>query len=154
MTDKEYLEKAIDLSKESVEVGGFPVGALVVLGGKIVADGLSNGKQLHDATSHAETEALRKASKKLSSRDLNGAIVYSSMEPCLMCFSACYWAKVKKVVYAIGKESLPKIHYEGLHNLEEINKVNNRQIEIVHLKELEAKAFEVINEWRTKISKK
>jgi tRNA(Arg) A34 adenosine deaminase TadA len=116
--------------------------------------GLSNGKQLHDATSHAETEALRKASKKLSSRDLNGAIVYSSMEPCLMCFSACYWAKVKKVVYAIGKESLPKIHYEGLHNLEEINKVNNRQIEIVHLKELEAKAFEVINEWRTKISKK
>ena len=73
--------------------------------------------------------------------------IYSSMEPCLMCFSACYWAKTKKVVYVVSKNNLSKQHYEGLHSLEEINLKNNKQIEIIYFKELEDEALKVIKDW-------
>lgn len=144
---QEFLRQAIELSKESVAQGGFPVGAIVVKDGKIIAQGLSNGKIKKDATSHAEIEAIRSASQKLNSRDLKGCEIYSSMEPCLMCFSASYWAKINKVVFAIGKDKLSKQHYEGLYNLEEINSKNNKRIDIVHLIDLEKEALAVVQNW-------
>lgn len=149
MTDKDFLQKAIKLSKKSVKQGGFPVGALVVVDGEVAGEGVSDGKNVKDATSHAEIDAIRKASQQLDKRDLNGAVVYSSMEPCLMCFSACYWARIDKVVYAIPKTSLPKEHYEGLHSLRSINQDNNKQIEIVYLKGLEDEAMSVVKNWET-----
>lgn len=145
--DKKFLQQAIELSKESVKQGGFPVGALIVKNGVVVSEGLSNGKNNKDATSHAEIEAIRQASKKLDSRDLFDCEIYSSMEPCLMCFSACYWAKIKKIVYAVSKRKLSKQHYEGLHSLEEINSKNNKQIEIIHVEELEDEALKIIKGW-------
>jgi tRNA(Arg) A34 adenosine deaminase TadA len=145
--DKDFSQQAIELSKESIKQGGFPVGAVVVKNGVVVSQGLSNGKNNKDATSHAEIEAIRNASQKLNTRDLFDCELYSSMEPCLMCFSASYWAKIKKIVYAVGKDKLSKQHYEGLHSLEEINLKNNRQIEIVHVKELESEGLSIIKEW-------
>jgi len=142
-----FLKKAIELSKESVEKGGFPVGAVVVKDNKIIGEGLSNGKNNKDATSHAEIEAIRDASRSLDSRDLFDCEIYSSMEPCLMCFSATYWAKIKRVVYAVGKDKLPKEHFEGTYDLREINLKNNKLIEIVHVKDLEKEALDVIRDW-------
>ena len=142
-----FLKEAIELSRESIKFGGFPVGAIVVKNNIIVGRGLSDGKRKYDATSHAEIEAIRAASKKLKTRDLIGCELYSSMEPCLMCFSAAYWAKIIKVVYALGKNRLSKQHYDGLHNLEKINSLNNRQIEIVHTKDLEDEALTVTQDW-------
>ncbi|MCF7834131.1 MAG: nucleoside deaminase [Candidatus Pacebacteria bacterium] len=142
-----FLQQAIELSKKSIEQGGFPVGALVVKDEVIISEGLSDGKNRKDATSHAEIEAIRNASIKLDTRDLKGCEVYSSMEPCLMCFSACYWAKITKIVYAVGKDKLSKQHYEGLHSIENINTENNRQIEIIHIKELENEALSLIQDW-------
>ena len=69
------------------------------------------------------------------------------MEPCLMCFSASYWAKVKKITYAIGKDKLLKQHYEGLYPLTEINLKNNRQIDIIHDKLLENEALSIVKDW-------
>lgn len=144
---EDFLQQAIELSQKSVKEGGFPVGAIIVKNGVVVSQGLSNGKNNKDATSHAEIEAIRNASQKLNTRDLFDCEIYSSMEPCLMCFSASYWAKIKKIVYAVGKDKLSKQHYEGLHSLEEINSKNNRKIEIVHIKELEDDALSIIKEW-------
>lgn len=144
---EKFLQQAIELSKKSVEQGGFPVGALIVKDGIIISQGLSNGKNNKDATSHAEIEAIRNASQKLDTRDLFDCELYSSMEPCLMCFSASYWAKIKKIIYAVGKDKLSKQHYEGLHSLEEINSKNNKQIEIIHIKELEDEALSIIKRW-------
>ena len=104
-------------------------------------------KKLLDATSHAEITAIRNASRKLKSLDLYGATVYSSMEPCIMCFAACYWAKVEKIVYAISKEKLSRQRYEGLHDIRQLNKSNNHQIEILYLNELEPKALKIVRAW-------
>jgi len=146
---EDFLQQAIELSKESIKQGGFPVGAIIVKDGVIIAEGLSNGKNNKDATSHAEIEAIRNASQKLDTRDLFDCEIYSSMEPCLMCFSASYWAKIKKIVYAVGKDKLSKQHYEGLHSLKDINSKNNRKIEIVHIKELEDGALSIVKEWES-----
>jgi tRNA(Arg) A34 adenosine deaminase TadA len=148
--DKDFLKETIRLSEQSVAAGGYPAGALVVFGDKIIGKGISDGKRLKDPTSHAEIAAIREASKALSKRDLKGAIIYSSMEPCLMCFSASYWAAVSKIVFACAKDKLSKQHYEGLHDLNSINRANNRMVELVQLKELENEALEVINDWENK----
>ena len=142
-----FLKQAVELSKESVKEGGFPVGAIIVKDGIIIAQGLSNGKNNKDATSHAEIEAIRNASRELNTRDLFDCELYSSMEPCLMCFSACYWAKIKKIIYAIGKDKLSKKHYEGLHSIKDINLINNKQMEIIQIKNLENEALNVIETW-------
>jgi tRNA(Arg) A34 adenosine deaminase TadA len=144
---EDFLKQAIELSQKSVKEGGFPVGAIIVKDGIVISQGLSNGKNNKDATSHAEIETIRNASKKLNTRDLFDCEIYSSMEPCLMCFSASYWAKIKKIIYAVGKDKLSKQHYEGLCSLEEINSKNNRKIEIVQIKELENDALSIIKEW-------
>jgi guanine deaminase len=149
--DKDFLKQSIELSKKSVEQGGFPVGAIIVKDGVVISQGLSNGKNNKDATSHAEIEVIRNASQKLNTRDLFDCEIFSSMEPCLMCFSAFYWAKIKKIVYAVGKDKLSKQHYEGLHSLEEINLKNNRKIEIVQIKELENDALSIIKEWENNL---
>jgi len=151
--EKDLLKKAIELSKESVKQGGFPVGAIIIKNGVVVSQGLSNGKNNKDATSHAEIEAIRNASQKLDTRDLIDCEIYSSMEPCLMCFSASYWAGIKKIVYAIGKDKLSKQHYEGRYSIEEINLKNNRQLEIVHIEELEDEALSIIKNWESSLRK-
>lgn len=151
-SDKEYLKRAIVLSKESILAGGFPVGALIIQDNKIVGEGISNGKQLKDATSHAEISAIRNASLKLNSRILKDATIYSSLEPCLMCFSASYWAGIKRIVYACSKKAVSKQHYEGIHDLNKLNENNNRKMEIIHLKELEDDALRIINDWEAKLT--
>lgn len=65
MSDRDYLLRAIELSQASVDAGGYPVGAVIVIDGKVVSEGISNGKALKDATSHAEVAAIRAASQKL-----------------------------------------------------------------------------------------
>lgn len=151
--DIKYLKEAIKRSKEAIQKGGFPVGALIVKDNKIISFGLSNGKRKKDATLHAEIEAIRKASKKLNSRNLPNTTLYSSLEPCLMCFSATYWAYIPRVVYACRKKNVSKMHYEGSQNLDIINKKNNRKIELVHIQELEKEALRVIEDWEESLKK-
>lgn len=144
--DYTFLKQAISLSVESVKVGGYPVGAVLVKDDKVISTGVSNGKQLFDATLHAEIDAIRKASKKLQSRSLEGTTLYSSMEPCLMCFSASFWAYIPRIVYACSRNQLDPIHFMGDHSLEEVNKKNyRRNLELVHLEALADDALDVVN---------
>lgn len=147
MTEYDFLKKAIELSQESVDVGGYPVGAVIVRNGEIIATGLSNGKQLHDPTSHAETTAIREAAEKLGKRDLVDVVLYSSLEPCLMCYTSSFWAHIPRVVFACGRDMVTNQYYEGSHDIFSVNEVSHRHIELVHGKELEKEALEVIQRW-------
>ncbi len=145
--DRTYVQEAIVLSQKSIDAGGFPAGAVVVLNGEVIAKGISNGMQLKDTTSHGEIAAIREALVKTHKADLSGATIYSSLEPCLMCFSACNWAGVSKIVYACPRQNVSRDYYEGGHSIEEINRKNNRPIELVHFSELEKDAREIIIHW-------
>ncbi|MGE5312447.1 MAG: nucleoside deaminase [Acidobacteriota bacterium] len=139
--------RAIELSKTSVEAGGFPVGAVILQNDIVIAEGISNGKELHDPTSHAETVAIRRACKELGSRSLRNTTLYSSMEPCLMCLSASSWASIPKIVYAASRERLDPQHFEGTHDIRQINAAMKKPIELVHAEDYEEIALQVIRDW-------
>ncbi|OGN20751.1 MAG: hypothetical protein A2910_01050 [Candidatus Yanofskybacteria bacterium RIFCSPLOWO2_01_FULL_39_28] len=103
--------------------------------------------KLCDATSHAEISAIRGASKKLNKRDLTDAILYASLEPCVMCFAASFWAHIPKIVFACGRKSVSPKYYEGEHDIFELNKSSIRQIELIPFKEFEDEALKVITDW-------
>jgi tRNA(Arg) A34 adenosine deaminase TadA len=144
---EEYIKEAISLSQQSVDVGGYPVGSIVVLNGKIIGRGLSDGKQKMDATSHSEIAAIRDASKNLNKRELLGATVYSSLEPCIMCLCACHYAKVSTIVYACLKKHVPPKYFEGTNKLEEINKLNTPPITLIHEESFQEEALKIFNNW-------
>ena len=97
--DEYYMRLAIDEARKNLKaMSGGPFGACIVKAGKVLA--LSRNTVLkNDATCHAEVNAIRSASRKLGTFDLSGAIIYSTTEPCPMCFSALHWARVKRIVY-------------------------------------------------------
>jgi len=143
----EFIQEAIALSKQSVTDGGYPVGAVVAQDGEIVGRGVSNGKNLCDATMHAEIAAIRDASARLGVRNLTHAEMYASMEPCVMCCMACYWANLEKIYFAVRKEKLSKMHSEGaFDNISLIDKLN-RPIEYAHAKAHEGEALAIITKW-------
>lgn len=145
--DLKFTQAAVEKSKDSVSAGGFPVGTVIVRNGEIITSGTSNGKQLNDPTNHAEIAAIREACQKLQTRDLMDCVLYSSLEPCLMCFSASIWASIPKIVYACSRKLVSGQHYEGNHDLNLIDKLSRKPIELIHFSELENQALRVIEDW-------
>ncbi|MBK5269689.1 MAG: nucleoside deaminase [Bacteroidia bacterium] len=99
MTDEYYMMQALKEAKKAFEDGEIPVGAIVVVNGKIIAHGQNMVEKLNDATAHAEMIALTSASNLLGSKYLPDATLYVTVEPCLMCAGAVYWSKLGKIVY-------------------------------------------------------
>ena len=153
MNDKELLIQAIEQSRESVRQGGFPAGTVIVKDGKVIAKGISIGNILHDPTSHGEVNSIREACKNINSSSLEGATIYSSLEPCMMCLAASMWAMVTKIVYACGKSKVSTLYYGGNYKSIDLNNFLLKQIEIVQLSELENVSLEIISEWEKNLPK-
>jgi len=100
MNQHEIISKAIQLAKQNIDNGGGPFGAVIVKDGEIVATGINRVTAQNDPTAHAEVQAIRAACEKLGTFDLSECEIYSSCEPCPMCFSAIYWARLSKVYFA------------------------------------------------------
>src|SRR3989339_564254 len=148
MDDKKYLKLAVEQAKKSVEGGGFPAGAVVIKDGKVVSEGVSLGFKLNDPTSHAETSSMREACKKLKTTDLDGATLYASLQPCLMCFSVANWSGISRIVFGCKKtgEMVEKNYYEGFTDVSKVNEENNRKIELVFLSDFEQEMFGLVKE--------
>ncbi len=153
MDDKDFLIQAINQAKESVSQGGFPAGTIIVKEGKIISKGVSIGNIIHDPTSHGEVDAIRGACKNTNSKILEGAIIYSSLEPCMMCLTASMWASVSKIVYACGKEKVSAEYYGGNYKTSDVVDTFLRKIEIVQIPEFENASLEIVSEWEKNISK-
>lgn len=105
MPDREaLLREAVRLAAENRARGGRPFGAVLAIGGKIVATGVNGVIHSHDPTSHAEMEAIRAASHRLARTDLTGSEVYASGHPCPMCLAALVVAGVGAVYYAFDNQ--------------------------------------------------
>lgn len=96
---EKFMQMAIDKTREGVLSGQTPFGACVVKDGKVVACEHNTVWRDTDITSHGEVHTIRAACKALGSIDLSGCILYSTCEPCPMCFSAIHWARIDTVVY-------------------------------------------------------
>ncbi len=90
---------AIKKAKDGIQDGQTPFAACIVKDSEVVACAHNAVWKRIDATAHAEINAIRLACKKLDSIDLSDCTMYSTTEPCPMCFSACHWARIFKIVY-------------------------------------------------------
>lgn len=147
--DKYFLWEAIKQSQKSLKDGGFPAGAVVVKDGKIISRGVSQGFKLNDSTSHSETSSIRKACRKLKTTNLQGSILYASLQPCLMCFSAANWAGISKIVFGCQKteKMLKGGCYEGKNDIYQINSNNSRQIILEYIPDFESESLRLLDQW-------
>ncbi|EFL45572.1 guanine deaminase [Prevotella disiens JCM 6334 = ATCC 29426] len=120
MTNEELMRRAIELSENSVRNGGGPFGAVIAKDGEIIAEGSNRVTIDNDPTAHAEVCTIRKACEKLGTFDLKGCVIYTSCEPCPMCFGAIYWAHLEKIYYANDRKDAGKIGFDDDFIYEEI----------------------------------
>lgn len=113
MTGETFMRRAIALALEGLEKDrGGPFGAVVVHSGRIVGEGCNCVTSTCDPTAHAEVVAIRAACAALGRFDLRGCEVYTSCEPCPMCLSALYWARVDRVFYANDRADAARIGFD------------------------------------------
>lgn len=97
--DSLFMRRAIELARRAEGEGEVPVGAVVVLGGKVIGEGWNRPISSADATSHAEMEAIRAACKAVGNYRLTGASLYVTLEPCAMCIGAIFHARIARVMF-------------------------------------------------------
>ena len=107
MTDHEFaaflpsrqrMSRAIELAREARKAGDYAIGAVVTLHDKIIGESGNRVKLDSDPTCHAEMVAIRAACRYTGKRHIDGAVLYTTAEPCPMCASAAFWARMAGVV--------------------------------------------------------
>ncbi|MFV0546070.1 MAG: nucleoside deaminase [Bacteroides sp.] len=153
MVKEELMKKAILLSKENIENGGGPFGAIVATPeGEIIATGVNRVTSSCDPTAHAEVNAIRMAAHKLGTFDLSGYEIYTSCEPCPMCLGAIYWAHLDKIYYANNKIDAKNIGFDDSFIYDELDlKPIDRKLPSERL--LATEALEVFKAWSNKEDK-
>jgi len=149
----EFMKRAIELSVESVNNGGGPFGSVIVKDDKIIAEGSNKVTSNNDPTAHGEIVAIREACKKLNNFSLNQCELYSTCEPCPMCLSAIYWARIEKIYYGNTREDARKIDFDDSLIYTELQKnIDKRKIPMIQIMRNEAlKAFEMWEKKKDKV---
>jgi tRNA(Arg) A34 adenosine deaminase TadA len=128
--DRKFMQMAIDKAKEGVDKGQSPFGACIVKNGKVIACDHNIVWESTDITAHAEIHAIRNACKKINSIDLSGTTIYSTCEPCPMCFTAIHWARIDKIIYGAAIEDAGRFGFNEL-------KVSNQMLKEMGLSNVE-----------------
>ena len=148
-----FMQRAIELSIESINSDGGPFGSVVAKDNEIISEGMNRVTVNNDPTAHGEITAIRQACKKLNTFDLSGYELYSNCEPCPMCLSAIYWSHIDKVYYANTRDDAHKIDFLDPIIYTELQKTNEeKKIQMVQMMRKEGlKAFDI---WDKKVDKK
>ncbi len=125
--ERKFMELALNAAYRGIEHGdGGPFGACIVKHGMVIAVAHNTVLRDRDPTAHAEINAIRLASKKLGTYDLSGCTIYTTTEPCPMCFSAIHWARIGCVVYGTKIEDVSRRGFNELpissHQLKTLGK--------------------------------
>jgi len=139
---------AIQLSIENVRAArGGPFGAVVVRGGKILAEGVNCVTLANDPTAHAEVVAIREACRKLQLFELKGCEIYTSSEPCPMCLGAIYWARLDRAYFGNTAADASKVGFDdSLIYLEISRPHSQRKVPMIQL--MRDEALEAFRIWR------
>src|SRR5277367_5757306 len=145
-----FMARAIELSIDNARSGrGGPFGAVVVRGGKIIAEGVNCVTAVNDPTAHAEVVAIREACKKLGVFELKNCELYTSCEPCPMCLGAIYWARPTRVYFGNTAEDAARVGFDDSLIYHEAAKPHSqRQIPMIPL--MREQAQEAFRAWQEK----
>lgn len=115
------MRLAIAKAKDGIAAGQTPFGACIAQNGTVVACEHNVVWATTDITAHAEVHAIREACRRLQRVDLSGCVIYSTCEPCPMCFSAIHWARIDQIVFGAGIADADALGFSELA-------VSNRQL--------------------------
>ncbi len=148
-----FMEEAVKEAYKAIREGeGGPFGAVIVKDGEIIARAHNEVIKTNDPTMHAEVNAIRKATKKLVRFDLSDCEIYSTCEPCPMCFAAIHWAKMKSLYFGASRFDAAAIDFDDQYIYDVINKTAT--VEQVAIKVVDAKeCLEPFKEWQKKQDK-
>ena len=145
-----FLREAIRLSKEKMEAGeGGPFGAVIVKDGEIVGRGWNCVTSANDPTAHAEVMAIREACSRLETFSLAGCEIYASCEPCPMCLSAIYWARLDALYFAASRQDAADAGFDDALLYEEVA-LDWKLRELNAEQHLHAEAQQVFSLWENK----
>jgi tRNA(adenine34) deaminase len=113
-SDDHFMQEAYRQATYAFEEGEIPIGAVIVSNNRIIAKAYNQTEKLNDVTAHAEMLALTAAAEYLGNKYLNDCTLFVTVEPCVMCAGASYWAQLKRVVYGAPE---PKRGYRRVGNL-------------------------------------
>jgi tRNA(Arg) A34 adenosine deaminase TadA len=153
MDERDFMRRAIALSRQGLEEGrGGPFGAVVVLDGRIVGEGFNQVTSTNDPTAHAEVVAIRTACAALGRFDLSGCEIYASCEPCPMCLSAIYWARIGRIYYGNGRADAARIGFDDASIYEQVAApIQDRAIPMFQL--LPGEARSPFDDWERKVDR-
>jgi len=100
--DERLMRAAVEKTREGIKKGQTPFGACISKDGMVVSCRHNTVWRGTDITAHAEINAIRDACRKLKTIDLSSCVIYSTCEPCPMCYSAIHWARISKIAYGCG----------------------------------------------------
>ena len=151
--NNKFMREAIRLSIQMMRRGkGGPFGAVVVKGNKIVGRGNNQVTSGNDPTAHAEIVAIRDACKRLKTFILDDCDLYTSCEPCPMCLSAIYWARIRKVYFGNTRKDAAKIAFDDDEIYREVAlPIAKRKLPMKPL--LRNEALMAFKEWQNKTDK-
>ena len=145
-----FMREAIRLSIQKMRRGqGGPFGAVVVRGGRVIGRGWNKVTSANDPTAHAEVVAIREACRRLKTFQLNGCDLYTSCEPCPMCLSAIYWARLRNVFYGNTRKDAAKIDFDDDFLYREVA-LPIRRRKLVMRQLLHREALVAFAEWQRK----
>lgn len=149
-----FMKKAVKEAFSGMRKNdGGPFGAVIVKNNKIIAIGHNEVLKTNDPIMHAEIIAIRKAAKFLKRFDLSDCKIYSTCEPCPMCFAAIHWAKIRKLYFGCSQKDAAKIGFDDKFIYDVIrNKAKKKQVFAAQIKRNEClKIFKI---WENKEDKK
>ncbi|MFA5578975.1 MAG: nucleoside deaminase [Methanothrix sp.] len=146
----EFMAIALEEAMEGIENDdGGPFGAVIVQDGVVISRAHNEVLKRNDPTAHAEILAIREASAILGRYDLSTCEIYSTSEPCPMCFAAIFWARIKKLVYGTVREDVAEIGFDDSLIYDVIKgEAELEQMELVNMDREGCRA--VLVEWRGK----
>ncbi|VAW33586.1 tRNA-specific adenosine-34 deaminase [hydrothermal vent metagenome] len=98
-SDEFWMAQAIEIAKKAEDINEVPVGAIIVKDEQIVGSGFNQVISKHDASAHAEIQALRNTSKNINNYRIINATLYVTLEPCMMCVGAMVHARIARLVF-------------------------------------------------------
>src|SRR5260370_42405273 len=142
----DFMKRAIALALENMGLGGGPFASVIVKEGRIIAEGTNRGTSTNDPTAHAEVVAIREACHVLADFQLSGCDLYTTCEPCPMCFGAIYWARPARIFYAATAADAAAAGFDDAFIYDELKvALEGRRIPTAHL--LREDSLAIFSSW-------
>lgn len=152
--NEKFMRLAIEKAREGIKAGQTPFGACIVKDDKVICTEHNVVWDTTDITAHGEVNAIRVACKKMDAIDLTGCQIYSTCEPCPMCFSAIHWAKIDTIIFGASIQDAADAGFNELYiNNQQMKEIGKSPLTIIP-NFMQDECIELFSEWGSQLDKK